>query len=230
MPVNKQTKLAQSLSAQKSLGMGILLAVWCVFALPLFSGSNHSCPVLRQRDLERGGPSAQAVPAFARKYNVDCTYCHTAWPQLNRTGYIFRRLGYRMPYEVPTSDSASTKGPGKTSPSNPLPPSTISGLKQGVNAAGKTAATPEKIADGEKLFTKMQCFTCHANGENLINPAKPIKGEGFLKKYPEDAQIAQIVRRGLPGTAMPAYGTEKLSDDQLSALIAYVRSLTPSEL
>jgi mono/diheme cytochrome c family protein len=73
----------------------------------------------------------------------------------------------------------------------------------------------------------MQCFTCHANGDNLINPAKPIKGTNFLAKYPEDAQIAQLIRRGVPGTAMPAYAKERMSDDQLYALIAYVRSLTP---
>ena len=229
MPLNKQTSRAPRQSVHQSLGVGLLLAVWCVFALPLFSGSNHSCPVLRERDLSKG-PSAQAIPAFARKYNVDCTYCHTAWPQLNRTGYIFRRLGYRMPYEVPTGETSSTKGSNKNSTSNNLPPATISGLKQGVNAAGKTAPTPENIAEGEKTFTRMQCFTCHANGENLINPSKPIKGQGFLKKYPEDEQIAQIIRRGLPGTAMPAYGTERLSNDQLGALISYIRSLTPSEL
>ncbi len=40
---------------------------------------------------------AQAVPAFARKYNVRCYTCHTIPPALNKTGYMFKRLGYRMP-------------------------------------------------------------------------------------------------------------------------------------
>ncbi len=79
------------------------------------------------------------------------------------------------------------------------------------------------------MFTQMQCFSCHTNGENVINPSKPIKGADFLKKYPEDAQIAQIIRRGVAGTAMPAYAKDRLTDDQLSALIAYVRSLTPQQ-
>lgn len=40
---------------------------------------------------------ARAVPAFARKFNVKCYTCHTIPPALNKTGYMFKRLGYRMP-------------------------------------------------------------------------------------------------------------------------------------
>lgn len=41
--------------------------------------------------------SAQAVPAFARKFKVKCYNCHTIPPALNKTGYMFKRLGYRLP-------------------------------------------------------------------------------------------------------------------------------------
>jgi hypothetical protein len=44
--------------------------------------------------------SARAEPSFARKYRADCTLCHTVYPHLNRTGYLFRRLGYRLPSDV----------------------------------------------------------------------------------------------------------------------------------
>src|SRR5665811_404679 len=40
---------------------------------------------------------AHAIPAFARKYNVKCYSCHTIPPALNKTGYMFKRLGYRLP-------------------------------------------------------------------------------------------------------------------------------------
>ena len=42
---------------------------------------------------------AQAVPAFARKFGVKCYTCHTIPPALNKNGYTFKRLGYRMPPE-----------------------------------------------------------------------------------------------------------------------------------
>ena len=42
----------------------------------------------------------EANPAWSRKYNAQCTLCHTTYPRLNRTGYEFKRLGYRLPREV----------------------------------------------------------------------------------------------------------------------------------
>lgn len=41
--------------------------------------------------------SAQAIPAFARKYQTDCSSCHTAFPQLNAAGRAFKEDGYRFP-------------------------------------------------------------------------------------------------------------------------------------
>jgi len=40
---------------------------------------------------------SRAIPAFARKYGVKCYTCHLIPPVLNKTGYLFKRLGYRMP-------------------------------------------------------------------------------------------------------------------------------------
>jgi len=39
---------------------------------------------------------AWAIPVFARKYGVNCTMCHTAYPRLNDFGARFRDQGYRM--------------------------------------------------------------------------------------------------------------------------------------
>lgn len=38
-----------------------------------------------------------AIPAFARKYNVSCTTCHTAPPRLNTFGERFLENGYQLP-------------------------------------------------------------------------------------------------------------------------------------
>ncbi|GMT47931.1 MAG: hypothetical protein IEMM0007_1497 [bacterium] len=40
---------------------------------------------------------ADAVPSFARKYGVNCSVCHSAWPMLNATGRSFKENGYRFP-------------------------------------------------------------------------------------------------------------------------------------
>lgn len=54
----------------------VLLAFGCLFVMP---------------------QPARAIPAFARKYGVRCYACHTVPPALNKNGYMFKRLGYRMP-------------------------------------------------------------------------------------------------------------------------------------
>lgn len=41
-------------------------------------------------------PSA-AVPVFARKYGLNCTNCHSAFPRLNDWGQRFRANGYQLP-------------------------------------------------------------------------------------------------------------------------------------
>jgi len=40
--------------------------------------------------------SAQALPAFARKYGLRCSACHESWPMLNYFGQKFKDNGYQM--------------------------------------------------------------------------------------------------------------------------------------
>lgn len=37
-----------------------------------------------------------AIPAFARKYGLPCSACHTVWPELNNFGQVFRDNGYQL--------------------------------------------------------------------------------------------------------------------------------------
>lgn len=47
-----------------------------------------------------GAPFAEAIPAFARKYQTSCQTCHTVFPKLNAHGMAFRLRGYKMPEET----------------------------------------------------------------------------------------------------------------------------------
>ncbi len=40
--------------------------------------------------------TAEAVPSFARKHELNCSACHNAYPQLNATGREFKEAGYRF--------------------------------------------------------------------------------------------------------------------------------------
>ena len=44
--------------------------------------------------------SAKAIPAFAKKHNLKCTACHTAFPKLNGAGREYKTNGYRLSEEL----------------------------------------------------------------------------------------------------------------------------------
>ena len=52
---------------------------------------------------------AQAIPAFARKFGLKCYACHTIPPALNKNGYMFKRLGYRLPPDEMDGTKAAPK-------------------------------------------------------------------------------------------------------------------------
>lgn len=98
--------------------------------------------------------------------------------------------------------------------------------KQGVQSSTKLSGGNAQL--GMKLFRQNNCSMCHPGGENSLNPLKPIKGAGFLKKYPNDKQLADHIRCGSPGTGMPAFPKSQISDAEMRDIIAYIRSLTPA--
>ena len=80
-------------------------------------------------------------------------------------------------------------------------------------------------ANGKAVFSKATCTACHYNGGNSLNPSKPIKGDAFTKKYPDDKSLENVIRTGVKGTSMQAFGKEKVTDAEMKDLIAYIRSL-----
>src|SRR5437016_13595141 len=38
----------------------------------------------------------KAIPAFARKYGLRCSACHTVWPELSAFGHRFKDDGYQL--------------------------------------------------------------------------------------------------------------------------------------
>jgi hypothetical protein len=44
---------------------------------------------------------AQALPMFARKFDLPCSKCHTMIPRLTNFGYEFYKAGFRLPGKQP---------------------------------------------------------------------------------------------------------------------------------
>lgn len=62
-------------------------------------------------------PSAWAIPAFARKNNLACSSCHSAWGYLNSTGRTYKEAGYVFPDEDGEIDFEAQPGNQKISES-----------------------------------------------------------------------------------------------------------------
>ena len=60
-----------------------------------------SAAVLALASLFLVSTPARAIPAFARRMGVECTECHTAYPQLNAFGREFKLTGYTLGAGVP---------------------------------------------------------------------------------------------------------------------------------
>jgi hypothetical protein len=64
------------------------LATLTLFAAVLLSGGF----------LASAPKTANATPAYARRYGVECTTCHSPFPpRLNNVGMVYRRAGFRLP-------------------------------------------------------------------------------------------------------------------------------------
>jgi mono/diheme cytochrome c family protein len=87
------------------------------------------------------------------------------------------------------------------------------------------AARKPDAKRGHELFERLTCSYCHPGGGNCLNPKKPLKGPEFRKAFPTDADVARVIRTGIPGTSMDAFRKDKLSDEELLDVIAYIRSL-----
>ena len=101
---------------------------------------------------------AHAEPSFSYQYKTDCTLCHTAYPRLNRTGYLFRRLGSRFPREVEQrlQRHATTA----------------------VTAQNVPPVSPVDTSAGRQLFENLHCGTCHSVGDAERRVAPAIAGVG----------------------------------------------------
>jgi mono/diheme cytochrome c family protein len=81
-----------------------------------------------------------------------------------------------------------------------------------------------EITDGAEVFNH-NCVLCHRNGENIINPNKPIRGSFKLADI--ETFIGFIRNPVLPDgskTSMPSYSQTKIPDEKAKNLYKYITS------
>jgi alcohol dehydrogenase (cytochrome c) len=89
-----------------------------------------------------------------------------------------------------------------------------------ISAAVGGDQDPAPAAAGAAVFQR-RCASCHN-----VEGRAPSLSTGVFTHGGDDAQIAQTIRAGVPGTQMPAFPA--LSSDTVAQVVAYIRSLAPS--
>jgi mono/diheme cytochrome c family protein len=78
--------------------------------------------------------------------------------------------------------------------------------------------------DATKIF-KAKCATCHGvGGEGIASIKTPDFTSAEVQASVSDADILDTIKKGRPGTMMPAWNG-KLSDQDMNAVARYIRSL-----
>jgi ubiquinol-cytochrome c reductase cytochrome c subunit len=189
--------------------------------------------------LLRAGPAAGQAPgpepeppAVRDLYLRDCATCHGADGRGTTRGPTLVGVGRAWTDYMLTTGRMPISDPDiKTRRRAPAySPETIQGLVDYVEGFGgggtdipEVRVEEADLALGGEIFG-LQCAACHAWAGD---------GGALAKRYAPalhsstPVQIAEAVRVG-PGT-MPAFGTAAVPDDQLDALVAYVRYLDHPE-
>ncbi|MCA9636144.1 MAG: cytochrome c [Myxococcales bacterium] len=103
---------------------------------------------------------------------------------------------------------------------------------------GGVEVSVDELNAGAKLYG-LHCASCHGfegKGDGPaarhLNPGpRDLKAGDFVHKstpgdaLPTDADLLRVLREGLPGRGMPAWGG--MRDEDLRALVAYIKTLSP---
>jgi len=80
------------------------------------------------------------------------------------------------------------------------------------------AYTPEEIAEGGRLF-QSNCTGCHGSTGDQVQGVALMSGK--FRRATSDEEVAAIIRKGVPGTAMQAFNFSEL---QAGTIVAYLKS------
>ena len=80
------------------------------------------------------------------------------------------------------------------------------------------SAPAGNVANGKKLFTRIGCFQCHGYAAQ-----GGVAGARLVPVTSSVSSLIRYIRR--PAGEMPAYNTKAVSDQELTDIFAYLKSL-----
>ncbi len=191
----------------------------------------------------RGLPDGEILASGLQTYATDCAACHGAnaegssiAPALNSADLhatttaaeMTRIIEQGVPGTLMAGWSrilTSEEIAGVVLLIQRWPELEAAGVEIPVIEAAPVDMSPEAVSLGKRLFS-LACAQCHGADGYGTPMAPALNNQTFLAETP-DAAIQQIIAGGVPGTVMPAWGG-RLSEADIAALTAYLRSLEPT--
>lgn len=217
---------AQDRAAGEATRWPRLVAV-AALALGVAVGGVRQPSVVAAQAPERGGDAAPD-DLGADLYGRDCVYCHGAdgggsprgvpIDDAGEAGVHYALVTGRMPLDDP--DAVPSRGPTVYSPEE------IAAITAHVAGFGDGPALPDvrwesaDVADGGRLY-RLHCGACH--GATAVGAALAYDRLSPPLFQAEPSVVAAAVVSG-PG-AMPAFGPEGFTDEELGSIVAYVQRL-----
>ena len=88
---------------------------------------------------------------------------------------------------------------------------------------------PADAPDGADIFKKQACVMCHGqDGKGNAMLKTPDFTDPKWQAGITDQQIADTIKNGKPNTMMKPFG-DKLSDDEIQALVKFIRAFDSSK-
>jgi hypothetical protein len=127
--------------------------------------------------------TSHAVPAFSRAHKVECTTCHTIYPELNEYGVAFLKNSYVY---VGKGSKAAKKGPGTPAPSS-------------TPAAPKDSATGEApVIKGEGDAAKLEKLKAGALGADAASQTAAAAPAATSAADQVENQAEGMILAGIP--------------------------------
>src|ERR1051326_4400080 len=82
------------------------------------------------------------------------------------------------------------------------------------------AFTPEEVSEGGRLF-QSNCTGCHGSAGDQVQGVALMSGK--FRRATNDDEVAGIIRKGVPGTAMQAFN---FTDQQAGMVVAYLKAFS----
>lgn len=131
------------------------------------------------------------------------------------------------------ADDAATTGQAPAQSTAPAGDASAADVSAFANVQLPDGVTLDMVAEGQTIFNRQTCFTCHGQNATGGPLAPPLNDQDWLNTDGSYENIVEVIRNGVLQPVeypapMPAMGGSPLSEEQIQQVAAYVYAVSRS--